>query len=250
MGAVLFVLLIACANVANRCFDQWRDVSSPLRCARGGAVGSGAAVAGDFAIAAGALAGGLILAYEGIQLLLMLKPDNLPRLDTIGIDPAVLTFAAVLSVIAAVVFGLVPALRSSRPDLAELLRRAGRTAGLGSGTRLRSGVVVAEVVLSFVLLIGCGLLIRSFVALQRIDPGFESNGLLTFGSAPPRTCWEAAEMVRLATERLRALPGVRRRLPTSCRSMARQRWSRGRCKGSSCSSRPTSTPCRRRTSTP
>ena len=215
MGAVLFVLLIACANVANLLLV--RSVARERELAVRAALGAEQwtlvrqLLVESFVIAAGGLAGGLILAYEGIQLLLMLKPDNLPRLDTIGIDPAVLTFAAVLSVISAVVFGLVPALRSSRPDLAELLRRAGRTAGLGSGTRLRSGVVVAEVVLSFVLLIGCGLLLRSFVALQHIDPGFEPNGVLTFrlSNLRVRNTEEAGALVRLATERLRALPGVR-----------------------------------------
>src|SRR5207237_2348200 len=118
------------------------------------------------------------LAYAGVSELRALAPANLPRLDAIAIDPAVLGFAALVTVAAAVLFGMVPALRAARPDLAQVLRASGRTGALGAAGLLRNAVVVAEVALSFVLLIGCGLMARSFVALQRIDPGYNPRGLV------------------------------------------------------------------------
>ena len=91
------------------------------------------------------------------------------------------------ALVAAGAFGIVPALRASRPDLADILRATGRTGGLARGRALRNAVVMAEVALSFVLLIGCGLMLRSFIALQRVDPGFDPKGVLTFfGSALAR----------------------------------------------------------------
>jgi predicted permease len=127
----------------------------------------------------------------------------------VTINPAVLAFTALASLAAAAMFGIVPALRASRPDVVEALRSSGRTAGLASGRLLRSGVVIAEVALSFVLLIGSGLMLRSMIALQHVDPGFEARGVLTFllaglrGQGPQR-----AVTVQQVRERLRALQGV------------------------------------------
>jgi putative ABC transport system permease protein len=128
----------------------------------------------------------------------------------VRIDPLVLGFAVLASVLAAVLFGVVPALRASRPDLADVLRQ-GRTPGLVGGKLLRNGVVMAEVALSFVLLIGCGLMVRSFVALQRADPGYDPSGVLTFVAANPFAQGNegGAAFVRQLRDRLAALPGVR-----------------------------------------
>src|SRR5205085_1221361 len=123
---------------------------------------------------------GIVLAMGGVSLLRSLAPASLPRVDQIGMSIPVLGFAVLASLAAAALFGLVPALRASRPDAGAVLRSTGRTAGLAAGGVLRSAVVVTEVMLSFVLLVGSGLMIRSFIALQNVDPGFVPQGILTF----------------------------------------------------------------------
>ena len=141
---------------------------------------------------------------------LAIAPSNLPRVDAVAIDPIVLVFTGVVAVASAVIFGIVPALRASRPNLAETLRAGGRTPGLHSGKLLRQGVVVAEVALSFVLLIGSGLMLRSFMALERVDPGFDPNGVLTFTAFNPRARGpnERQAFMRAMQTRLAAIPGV------------------------------------------
>ncbi|HYL34859.1 MAG TPA: ABC transporter permease [Bryobacteraceae bacterium] len=213
MGAVLFLLLIACANVANLVLVRasWRERELAVRSALGAGRSSlvWQMLAESLLIAAGGAAAGLGLARLGIKLLVALGPEDLPRLDAVTIDPMVLAFTALAALAAAAMFGIVPALRASRPELVEALRSSGRTAGLAGGRRLRSAVVVAEVALSFVLLIGSGLMVRSLVALQHVDPGFEPRGVLTFflagfrGPGPAR-----ATFIRQLQERLRGLPGV------------------------------------------
>lgn len=153
---------------------------------------------------------GIGLARLGSHELIAISPSNLPRLEKIAIDPTVLMFSILAGVVAAAIFGLVPALRASRPDVMDVLRGSSRTAGLAGG-RLRSIVAVAEVALSFVLLIGSGLMVRSFIALQHIDPGFDARNLLTFqllgGRGGPQPQQRAA-CVREIQARLRALGGV------------------------------------------
>jgi predicted permease len=214
MGAVTFVLLIACANVANlllvRAAARERELairaalgSSPWRIVR--QLLSESLV---LSIAAAVLA--LALAYAGIKLLVMLSPANLPRLDDVKIDLVVLGFATLAAVAAAALFGVVPALRASKPQLADVLRSSGRAPGLGGGNLLRSAVVVAEVALSFVLLVGGGLMVRSFVELSRINPGYDPTGVLTFqvGGRGGRSPAEVQGFQRQLGERLRAIPGV------------------------------------------
>ena len=123
----------------------------------------------------------------------------------------VLGFTALAAFVAALVFGMLPALRASRPNLAQTLRASGRSAGLSAGGKLRQAVVVAEVALSFVLLVGSGLMLRSFVALAHVDPGFDPKGVLTFtafnnAAAARRTKREA--YVNNMQARLAAIPGV------------------------------------------
>jgi putative ABC transport system permease protein len=153
---------------------------------------------------------GVLLARWGISALAMLGPKDLPRLDAIAIDPAVLSFAVAAGMLTAVLCGIVPALRASRTDVMEVLRQSGgRASGLRGGRRLRSGVVIAEVALSFVLLIGAGLMVRSFIALGRMDPGFDPENVLTFvAQAPlPQAAQREAFKQRLR-ERLLRIPGV------------------------------------------
>ena len=213
LGAVAFVLLIACANVANlllvRAASRERELavraalgSSPWRLVR-------QMLAESLVLAGGAAVLGLALAYGGIKLLVALAPANLPRLDTVRIDPLVLGFTVIVSLLAAALFGVLPSVRASRPNLGEVLRATGRTPGLQGGKLLRHGVVMAEVALSFVLLVGGGLMVRSFVALQRADPGYDATGVLTFQLNPPLPESEArAAFMRQLRDRLLALPGV------------------------------------------
>jgi len=213
-GAVVFLLLIACANVANLMLVRasLRERELAVRTALGGNWWRlvRQMLAEVLLIAGLGSALGLGLAWLGIHELLAIAPANLPRLDAIAIDRAVLTFTAAAGLLAAALFGILPAWRAARPDVAQVLRASGRTAGLGGARLLRNAVVVAEVALSFVLLIGSGLMFRSFLALQRVDPGFDPHHLLTFqllgnkGNTPE----QRAAFQRQIHDRLRALPGV------------------------------------------
>jgi putative ABC transport system permease protein len=215
MGAVIFLLLIACANVANLLLVRasLRERELALRAA----IGAGwwqlarQMLTEAFLLAGLGAIGGLALAWAGIHELLAIAPTNLPRLDTIRIDSVVLGFTALAGLVAGAVFGLASAWRAARPDVMNVLRGTSRNEGLASGGILRKIVVVTEVALSFVLLIGSGLMLRSFLELQRIDPGFDPRGLLTFqvlGNRGGKTPEERAAFMHQIQERLRAITGV------------------------------------------
>lgn len=215
LGAVAFVLLIACANVANLLLvrTSQRERELAVRSALGGSRGTliRQVLVESLVLAAGGAFLGLALAWGGIRVLLVIGPDNLPRLDQVALDPAVLGFTMAAAVASALLFGVVPALRASRVDVADLLRSGGRSSALaGAGRWLRAGVVTAEVALAFVLLVGSGLMIRSFISLQRAEPGFDPTGVIAFGVAninePTPEGRQAAS--RLIRDRLAALPGV------------------------------------------
>jgi putative ABC transport system permease protein len=147
----------------------------------------------------------------GIDVLLALSPENLPRINHVAVDPAVVAFTAAASLVSAVIVGLVPGLRASRPHVMDLLRRAGRAGNLSSGSWLRNAVVVVEVTLAFVLLVGSGLMMRSFIALQQARPGYDPNGVLTFliPNLPLPAVEARQAFVRDLKAKLDALPGVR-----------------------------------------
>jgi putative ABC transport system permease protein len=217
MGAVAFVLLIACANVANLLLVRagQRERELVVRAAMGAGRGDliRQMLVESLLLGGGGAVVGVGLAVAGLEVLRAMAPATLPRMDQVGIDATVLVFTALAALAAAIVFGLVPALRASRPDAGAALRSSSRTAGLAEGRRLRSAVVVAEVALSFVLLVGSGLMIRSFVALQRVDPGYDPNGLLTFqlqaaGPLGLQQPEQRAAFARRMKERLESLPGV------------------------------------------
>jgi len=215
MGSVIFLLLIACANVANLLLVRvsLREREFAVRAALGGSRWRliSPLLTESLVLAAIGTVVGLALAWGGIYALRALAPANLPRLDTIRIDAVVLAFSALAGILAAVVFGLAPAWRASRPDLMNVLRGTSRTTGLFSGSFARNLVVLVEVALSFVLLVGCGLMFRSFLDLQRIDPGFDPHRLLTFtvngnrGGTKPE---QRAAFIRQIQTRLSAIPGV------------------------------------------
>ena len=216
MGAVAFVLLIACANVANlilvRTAARERDLA--VRAALGGSRGRlvRQLLAEGLALSLSASVIGLALAQGAVIGLRALAPDNVPRLDHVAVDPRVVAFGIGLSIVSVLIFGLLPAVRASRPNVMDVLRRSGRSESLGQGKWIRNSVVVIEVALSFVLLIGSGLMVRSFMSLYQSSPGFDPSGILTFRltnqfqAAPSFEARQA--LARDLNTRLRALPGV------------------------------------------
>jgi putative ABC transport system permease protein len=213
MGAVIFLLLIACANVANLMLV--RASSRERELAVRAALGAGwwqlvrQTIVEAIVLATLGTILGVGLAYLGIRQLLVIAPENLPRLNAIGIDMKVLAFAVLAGLLSALIFGVIPALRTAKPNLMDTLRAAGRTGALGAAW-LRNAVVIVEVALAFVLLIGSGLMFRTFLNVQRVNLGFDPQGLLTFqllgniGNSPQ----EAANFKRQLREQLDALPGV------------------------------------------
>ena len=214
MGAVIFLLLIACANVANLLLVR-ASLRRPELAVRS-ALGAGRwrimqqMLAEAVLLTAIGAAIGVALAWAGVRELLALAPANLPRLSTITLDSTVLAFTVAISLAAAAFFGLTPAWSAFALDVMSALRGSSRTAGLSRGGALRNIVVVAEVALCFVLLIGSGLMFRSFLELQRINPGYDPAHLLTFQmlggrQGPPA---QRAANTREIQERLHAIPGV------------------------------------------
>jgi predicted permease len=213
MSAVLFVLLIACVNVANllivRAAARGRELT--IRAAIGGSRWRliRELLAESAMIAACGTAVGIALADAAIRGLVRFGPADVPRLGAIALDPTVLAFTAGTGFCTALLSGIAPALRASRPDLMDALRQSGVSHELRSGRLVRQTMVTVEVALSFVLLIGAGLMVRTFVALHQVDPGYDPNGVLTFivpttGARPE----ERADFMRRVRERLGALPGV------------------------------------------
>jgi predicted permease len=215
MGAVIFLLLIACANVANLLLvrGSLRERELAIRSAIGASRWDLARqiLSEALLLATIGAIGGLGIAWFGIHELLAIAPAHLPRLDTIQIDSTVLIFTVISSLAAAAIFGLAPAWRAARPDVMIVLRGTSRSEGLSRGGLSRKIVVGLEVALAYVLLIGSGLMVRSFLELQRIDPGFNPHGLLTFqvqSDRFPEKPEERAVATRQLEERLRAIPGV------------------------------------------
>jgi putative ABC transport system permease protein len=217
LGAVCFVLLIACANVANllltRAASRQRELA--IRAALGADRMRLVRQLLTESVVLGLLGGaaGLLLASVSTDLLQTLAPAELPRLSDIAVDRRVLAYAAAASVFTSLVFGLVPALHSSRRDSTAHLKEGGRTGTDGRhGSRLRAALAVGELAIALVLLVGAGLLIRSLIALNREDPGFATRGVLALRlRLPAATYGEPARITSFfeqLVERLDALPGV------------------------------------------
>ncbi len=216
--AVLFVLLIACANVANlllaRATARQREVAvrAALGAGRWRIVRQLLTESMLLSVLGGAL--GVLLAWWGLRLLVNLSPANIPRLETIRLDGRVLWFALTLSLVTGLIFGLAPALQTSHLKLSEALKEGARTgAGGGRAQRIRGVFIVAEVALTLALLVGAGLLVRSFWRLQQVNPGFKTDHLLTlrvtlWGSKYRQGGAQRVSFYERLQERLAALPGV------------------------------------------
>ncbi len=217
MGAAGLVLLIACVNVANlflaRSLGRRREIAirSALGSGRGRLVRQ--FLAESLLVATMAGAAGLVVAHLGVRYLLSISPDAVARAPEVGLDGRLLLFAAAVTVLTALMFGLVPALRGSRVDLTSDLREGSRgTAGGRKSTRIRTALVATQVALALVLLIGAGILIKSFAALQGQDYGFDSSNVLTFEVHLPDARYEDPALRvgfhQRFHERLRSVPGV------------------------------------------
>src|SRR5919107_4535446 len=218
LGTVGLVLLIACANVASLLLAQLaaRRKEVAIRAA----LGAGRArlvrqflVEGALLSLAGGALGALLAAW-GVDLLLKVMPQEIPRLDRVGVDARALLFTLALSAFTGLVFGLVPALQASRADLRETLKEAGR-AGLAGPQRqrFRRLLVVAQVALAVVLVVGAGLLVKSFWRLRQVDPGFDPSRVAVLSLSLPQSKY--AEWQKISAfyaqlfERVSGLPGVR-----------------------------------------
>lgn len=216
LGAVGLVLLIACANVANLLLARGavRRPEFALRAALG--AGRRAllrqVLTESLVLALGGGLLGLALAVVALETLRALHPANLPRLADVQLDGTVLLFTFVTCTLTAVIFGLLPAARAAAADPHESLQGTGRGSA-GDRRRVRELLIVAEVALAVVLLVGAGLLVRSFLALQQVKPGFDPHDVLTFQLALPAASYPGPAERRVwlseLERRLDALPGVR-----------------------------------------
>jgi predicted permease len=216
LGAVGFVLLIACANIANlllvRATGRGREIAvrAAIGSGRGRIVAQMLTESFVLALAGGLL--GVLLAWQGIGLITALSPGNLPRMENVAIDGRALVFTAGVTLLAALAFGLAPALRAVGRNLADGLRDRGSDTGGVRGNKLRTALVVVEIALSLVLLIGAGLMVRSFAGIQRVDPGFDADHVVTFSAPLPfvkyLTTESRANFLNQLTDRLGNLPGV------------------------------------------
>jgi putative ABC transport system permease protein len=218
---VALVLLIACANVANlllaRAAGRRREIA--IRAAVGAGRGRIIRQLLTESVLLSAIGGllGLVVGVVGVRILLAANPGNIPRIGDsaaeIALDWWVLAFTMAISLGTGIIFGLIPALGASRADLGGMLKESSSRSGTGlRQNKTRSVLVVTEVALALVLLVGAALLIRTFISLRHVDPGFDSHHVLALemslaGSRFEKTA-AVAQLVRTATERLESLPGV------------------------------------------
>ena len=217
LGTVAFVLLIACSNVANlflvRAEGRIREtaVRTALGAGRGRLIQYVLTESILLALIGGL--GGLVLAYTGIRVLVSIGPASIPRLDGVGISATVFWFTAGVSLLAGLLFGVLPTIQTGSAKVRAALTDGGRGSSVGRDRlRIRGLLVVTQVALALVLLIGSGLMVRSFQELRSVDPGFNPGGVITFGLRLPTARYSDANATTQffdeLLERVRALPGV------------------------------------------
>jgi putative ABC transport system permease protein len=217
LGAVGFVLLIACVNLANLLLARaaGREREMAIRLALGAGRRRIARQLLTESLLVGLLGGacGLLLAWWGADLLVKFAPEKIPRLSETSNDARVLGFTLLLSLATAVAIGLIPALQSSKPDLNSSLKESSRGAAGGMrGHRARSALVIVEVALALVLLAGAGLMIKSFLLLTQVEPGFNTSNVLTFevniNGRRYNTPEKRADVYQNFVQTIKAAPGV------------------------------------------
>ena len=229
LGAVGFVLLIACANVANlllvRATGRKREfaIRAAMGAGRARIIRQLLTESIVLSLTGGIL--GLILGYAGVRALLAVSPADLPRIGEngalVGLDWRVLLFTLAVALLTGILFGLFPAIGASRPDLNTTLKESSNRSGTGfRQSKMRSLLVISEVSLALVLLIGAALLIRTFIALRHVNPGFDPHDVLTMemsltGDRFQKTT-AVAQLVFNARQRLNAIPGVEASASTCC----------------------------------
>jgi len=220
LAAVGFVLLIACANVASllltRALARQKEVAirSALGASRWRVIRQLLTESILLSLVGGAA--GLVVAYVGVPALVSILPESqlnaMPFLKSLRIDFGILIFSFALSCLTGLLFGLAPALQSSRLDLNEALKEGGRNASAGAGQKLRSALVVSEIALAVVLLVGAGLMLKSLFNLLQVDVGFKTDNLLTMTIVAPAAKYtQNGQQINFndqLTERVRAIPGV------------------------------------------
>ncbi|HYP28749.1 MAG TPA: ABC transporter permease [Blastocatellia bacterium] len=226
------VLLIACANVANlqlaRAAARTKEMAirTALGARRGRIVRQLLTESLLLSIIGGAL--GLALAVWGRDLIIAFSPGNIPRLEETSLDARVLGFTVGITLLTVLLFGLAPAIHSSKPDPVIELKGGGRRGGVFHGQRLRSALVIGEVALSLMLVISAGLMIRSFMRLQQVDPGFDPDNALTLRISLPGAKYpedkQATDFFERAQEKIRNLPGVLSVGATSRLALKGYRW--------------------------
>jgi putative ABC transport system permease protein len=216
LGAVTLVLLIACANVANlqlaRATYRQREIAvrTALGASRLRIVRQLLTESVLLSIVSGAV--GLALSVWLTKLLVSISPPNSPRFEEIGMDFRVFGFAFAVALVTGVVFGLVPAVQTSKIDLNTTLKESGRSGSQARGNRIGSALMISEIALSFMLLVGAGLLIKSFIRLRDVNPGFNPSNMLTLRVSLPGGKYQQGEprvqVFRQVIERISGVPGV------------------------------------------
>jgi putative ABC transport system permease protein len=215
-GAVGFVLLIACANVANlllaRAAARRKEIAIrvALGANRGRVIRQLLTESLLLALCGGLL--GMLLAIWAVHLLVSLAPSSIPLSAGVGLDSRVVIFTFGISFVTAILFGLAPAFQASKVDLNETLKAGGRTTAGAGGQRVRSMLVVSEIALAGVLMIGAALLVKSFIRLQNVNPGFDTSNILTLQISLPAAQYmedpKSSNFYKQLQERIKGLPGV------------------------------------------
>jgi len=216
LAAVFFVLLIACANIANlllaRATAREKEMSVRIALGASRARLLRQLLTESLLLAAIGATAGLPLAIWGVRLLVALSPADFPRLQEISIDGRVLGVTVLVAMACGLIFGLAPALQSSRLNLNESLKEGGRSADGSGRRRMRSALVVTEIAFSLMLLVGAGLMVKSFMKLQSVSPGFKSDHILTMHLTLPRARYDSKEKInsynQQLIERVTAVRGV------------------------------------------